>query len=78
MLFPVHFGNLVFGCFWLFSAIKLRKYYVIVCLCFIMPCPSCLANGKHHIEEQATKVRIKTKKEVTKICLKAPQLQKPC
>jgi hypothetical protein len=42
--------------------------YYIVCLFFNLPCPSCLANGKHHIEEHATKVRKKTKNKVTKIC----------
>ena len=52
VLFSSHFGNLVFVCF---LAMKLQKYYVIVCLFFILSCPSCLANGKHCTENQVTK-----------------------
>ena len=44
-----HFGNSVFGCF---LATKLPKYYVIVCLFFILSCPSCLANKKHCTKNQ--------------------------
>ena len=56
MLFSSHFGNLVFGGFWRQS---LRKYNIIICLFFILSCPSCpscLANGKHCTENHATKV----------------------
>jgi hypothetical protein len=35
---------------------KLPKYYVIVCLFFILSCPSCLKNGKHSAENHATYV----------------------
>ena len=54
--------------FWLFFAMKLQNYYLIVCLFFICSRPSCLANGKHYRENQVTKVTKKTKNEVTKIC----------
>ena len=61
MLFSSHFGNLVFG---FFLATKLQKYYIIVCLFFIL---SCLANGKHSKENHKTKVTKKTKNKATKI-----------
>ena len=40
--------------FWLFLATMLTRYYIIVCLFFLLSYPSCLANGIHHIENQAT------------------------
>ena len=49
-----HFGNLFFGCFWRRSYQNIR--YLIVCLFFILSCPSCLPNGKHRTENHATKV----------------------
>ena len=58
------FHPILVTCFWLFLVTKLRKYYVKVCLFFILSCPSCLANGKHHTENHATKV---TKKPKTKL-----------
>ena len=67
MLFSFHFCNLVFACF------GRRKYYVIVCLFFILSCPSCLANGKHHKEINASKVKKKPKMKLPKyyviVCL---------
>ena len=50
--------------FWLFFAMKLQNYYLIVCLFFICSRPSCLANRKHYRENHATKV---TKKPKTKL-----------
>ena len=53
--------------FWLFLATKLQKYYLIVCLFFILSCPSCqscLANRTHCTENHATKV---TKTQKTKL-----------
>ena len=61
----------------MFLATKLRKYYVIVCLFFILSCLSCLANGKHCTENPATKVTKKPKMKLPKYVMSRALIMLP-
>ena len=71
MLFPSHFGNLVFGCFWRWSS--KNTMYLIACLFFISSCLPSLSNGKHTTENHATKVTKNQKRSLSSYILRRPQ-----
>ena len=47
----------VFGCFWLFLAMKLWKYYVVVCLFYFSFCPTRLVLQTENIEQKITQLK---------------------